>query len=151
MSGFAWWHYTLSFSCSLRVQWLWYSFNVTAESNSFNWKFYVLDRLSWNFAGVLCTPSRSWIYHYLPLLYHYDFRTYWREIIDAFEIWQKLYCWHFHGRCSGEVFQIWIKINLPWSLPIYAKLDDLDLVSRSQVCQNKKNANSFSRFLSTVD
>ena len=48
-SNFSWSYYTLNFICSLYFQWVWHYFKVTAVSNSINWKFYVLIRLSWNF------------------------------------------------------------------------------------------------------
>ena len=67
MSNFAWWHYTPSFTCSLHSQWPWHYFEVTAVSNGFNWTFYVLTWLRWNFVGLLSTSSRSWIYHYFLL------------------------------------------------------------------------------------
>ena len=41
-----------------------FHFYVTAVSNSFNCKFYVLFQWSWNFVQLLTTSSRSWIYHY---------------------------------------------------------------------------------------
>ena len=43
----------------------------------------------------------------------------------------------FHGHCSSKVFQTLYQ-NLAWGLPIHTRFDDLDLVSRSQVCQNNK-------------
>ena len=35
----------------------------------------------------------------------------------------------------GEVFQTLGENNLAWGLAIHTRLDDLDLVTRSQVCQ----------------
>ena len=63
MSNFAWWYYTLSLTCSLHSQWPLHYFKVTVVPNSFNWKFYVIIRLSRNFVGLLSIPNRSWIYH----------------------------------------------------------------------------------------
>ena len=34
------------------------------QCQSFNWKFYVLIRLSWHFVWLLIMSSRSWIYHF---------------------------------------------------------------------------------------
>ena len=61
-SYFAWCYYSLSFtsSCPWRP---WPHFKVTGVSNSFNWKFYVLNLFSTNFIWLLSTSSRSWIYH----------------------------------------------------------------------------------------
>ena len=42
----------------------WLYFKVTAVSNSFNWKFYVLIQLSWNLAWLLITTSILWIYYF---------------------------------------------------------------------------------------
>ena len=47
----------------------------------------------------------------------------------CFLIWQKLYHRLFHGRCSSKVF--------------HTRFDDLDLVSRSQMCQNHKQQVGF--------
>ena len=38
-------------------------FKVTAVSNSFNWKFYILIWWSLNFVLLLIISNRSWIYH----------------------------------------------------------------------------------------
>ena len=46
--------------------------------NSFNWKFYDLIWLSWNFVGLLSISSMSWIYYFC------DFCTYSKEMIDMF-------------------------------------------------------------------
>ena len=69
MSNHVWWYNTFSFTCSLHFQWPWHYFKATAVSNSLNWKFYVLIQLSWNFAGLSSTSSRSWIYHYFWLFH----------------------------------------------------------------------------------
>ena len=58
-----WWYLPLSFTCSLHFQWPWHYFKVTTVSSIFNWEFFVLIQLSWNFVGVLSTSSRSWICH----------------------------------------------------------------------------------------
>ena len=62
MSNFEWCYYTLSFTCSLCFQWPWRYFKVLAVSDIFNWKCYVLVRLSWNFVGLLSTSNRSGVY-----------------------------------------------------------------------------------------
>ena len=61
MSNFAWWYNSLSFTHSYHFQWPRLHLNVTAVSNGFNWKFYVLIRLGWNFVQLLIMSSRSWI------------------------------------------------------------------------------------------
>ena len=48
-----------------------------------------------------------------------------------------------------EVFKILHGYNLAWGLAIHTRFDDLDLISRSRVCQNYKQYIVF-RFLSTV-
>ena len=37
---------------------------VTAVSNNFSWKWYVLIRIIWNCVGLLSVPSRWWVYDY---------------------------------------------------------------------------------------
>ena len=64
------------------------------SSVSFNWKFYVLNWLSWNFVPLLITSSRSWIYHYFYLfisqfLFIHLFCTCSREITDIFSCLNK--------------------------------------------------------------
>ena len=53
-----------------------------------------------------------------------------------FLIWQK-HCL-FGGRCWGEVFQILCDYNRAQGLAIHTRFDDLDVISRSQVWQNRK-------------
>ena len=66
------------------LQWPWLYFKVTAVSNSFHWKFYVLIPLSWNFVWLLITSSWSWIYYYF-----FYFCTCSREIIGTyFLVWK---------------------------------------------------------------
>ena len=48
-------HWPSTHSNHLRCQ-------VTAVSNSFNWKLNVLFRLSWNFLRLLITSNKLWIY-----------------------------------------------------------------------------------------
>ena len=71
MSNFAWRYYTLSFTCSLHFQWPWGYFKVTAMSHTFNWKCYVLIRLSWNMVALLSTSHKSWLYHYFLLSHRF--------------------------------------------------------------------------------
>ena len=52
-----------------------------------------------------------------------DFHTYSYELIDAFQV---------------KFFQTLHYYSLSRSLPIDSRFDDLDLVPRSQVCQNHK-------------
>ena len=51
---------------------------ITAVSNSFNWKFYVLTGLSWNVVLFLITSSGSLIYHFFCFVLHI---VYSREIM----------------------------------------------------------------------
>ena len=57
----------MSFTHSYHSHWPKLYFSVTAVPNSFNWRFYVLIRLSWNFVRLLIASSRSWVYHCYPL------------------------------------------------------------------------------------
>ena len=68
-------------SISLSVNLVIY-FKVTAVSNNFNWKFYVLIWLSWNFVWLLTVLIRLWIYHYFFVLFFGC--TCSREINDIF-------------------------------------------------------------------
>ena len=131
MSEFAWWYYTLSFTSSLHFQWPWHYFKVTAVSSIFDWIFYVLIQLSCNFIRLLSTSSKLWT---LPLFF--TFAHIQGRFLTYFLIWQKLYRWLFHGHCSSEVFQTLHYDNLAWGLPIHTWFNDLDLVSKSKVCQN---------------
>ena len=54
-------------SFSLHFLWPWHYFNVTAVSNSFNWKFYILIWTIWNFVELLSKWSWLWIYRYFWL------------------------------------------------------------------------------------
>ena len=42
-----------------------------------------------------------------------------------------------------EVFQTLHDYNLALGLAVHTRFDDLDLISRSQVCENHKTANCF--------
>ena len=53
------------------------------------------------------------------------------------------------GNCLREVFQTLCDYDLAHGLAIHTRLDDLDLILRSQVCQNLKLQIVFG-FLSTV-
>ena len=53
-----------------------------------------------------------------------------------FLILQELCGWLFHRHCPSKLFQTLHYYNLAWGLLIHTRIDDLDLVSRSQVCQN---------------
>ena len=58
MSNLAWWYLLFSFTCSYHFQWAWPYVKVTVKSNSFNWKFSVLIRLSWKLVRLLSKSSR---------------------------------------------------------------------------------------------
>ena len=93
-----------------------------------NWKFHVLFRLSLNFVQLLIMSSRPYVY------YFFFFFTCSREIIDNFLFWKKksFFCTIVKRRsfklclypCIGSVFSL--------------RFDDLDVVSKSQVCQKYK-------------
>ena len=65
----------------------------------------------------------------------------------CFRTWQKLTLWLFGRHCLREVFQTLCDYNLAWGLAVYTRFDDLNLILRSQECQNCR---SYFRFLSTV-
>ena len=131
MVNFAWRYHTLSFTCSLHFQWPWLYFKVIALSNSFNWSFYVFIRLSSNFVGLLSTLRRLWICHYFWLSHLFkgdNWHVSWfdKNFIVGF----------FIDTVSVRFFKLCINIYLASGLPIYTRFDDLDFISRSQVCQN---------------
>ena len=84
------------------LRWPWLYFKVTAVSNSFNWKFCVLIRLSWNFVRFLIMSSRSWIYHY----FKFFFSTCSREIKDIFPCFKKLQIVFFSGTVKTRSFKL---------------------------------------------
>ena len=55
---------TIYWALPVHYTFRWHYFKVTAVSNSFNWKFYVLIWLSSNLVWLLIKSSRSWIYYY---------------------------------------------------------------------------------------
>ena len=46
--------------------------------------------------------------------------------------------WLFLGHCLREIFQTLHDYNLAWDLQVRTWFDDLDLVSRSHMCQKHK-------------
>ena len=66
------------------------------------------------------------------------FCTYSRELIDMFSDLTKTLSWLFGGRCLRRVFQTLRDYDLAQDPAIRTRFDDLDLISRSQVCQNHK-------------
>ena len=113
------------------------------SSVSFNWKLHSLIWLSWNFVELLSTSSRSWIYYYFCLSHMFK-RGNW------YVSWFDKNChWLFHGHCSSEVFQTVHYYSIALGLPDDTRFDNLDLISRSQICQNH-NCKLFLRFLSIV-
>ena len=98
MSDFAWWHCTLSSTCSLHFECPWHYLKVTAVSNIFNWKFYALIRLSWNFVGLLSTLSESCKYYCCWLLRVFKGDNW------HFLIWQKLLSLAFSGTQFRQCF-----------------------------------------------
>ena len=53
----------LCFTISYHLRWPWVYLKVIAVSKSFNWNFYVLIQLSWDFSGLLSTSEISWVYY----------------------------------------------------------------------------------------
>ena len=70
-------------------------------------------------------------------MYSFDFYTYSREIIDIVSWFDNNFNVGLFADSFQEVFQT-LHYNLDLGLPINTMLDDLDLVSRSDVCQNQK-------------
>ena len=147
-SNFVCRYYTLSIICSIHIQWPWHYFRVTAVSTSFYWKFNVLIRLSWKFVWLLSTS------HLIMLKLHdcwehlaghenatifVVFHTYAREITDVFPNSTETLLLAFLGTLFNQGFKFEY-YNLAWGLPINFRFDQLELVSRSQVCQNHKLA-----------
>ena len=75
--------------------------------------------------------------------------TYSRELIDMFSDLTKTLSWLFGGHCLRRVFQTLRDYDLAKDPAICTRFDDLDLISRSQVCQNHK-LQLVSGFLSIV-
>ena len=104
------------------------------SSVTLNWKLYVFMQLSWNFVWSLSTSTRSWIYHYLFLLLSHVFR--WdNSHVSWFN--KNFVVDLFMDTVSGKFFQLHY-YNLALDLQIRTRFYDLDLVSRSQVCQIHK-------------
>ena len=73
------------------------------------------------------------MYHYFHLV------TSSREITDVFfDLAVTLTLAFFCGHCLREFSQTLSDYNLAPGLAIYTRFDDLDLISRSQICQNHK-------------
>ena len=137
MWNFAWWYYTLSFTCSWLFQWPRFYFKVTAVSNSFNWKCYVLF---W-FKLKLCTIVRYVKQvNNIPLFLAFE-HIYGKKLM-CFLIWQNLYYLLFYGHFSREVFQALHYYHLAWGLPMHTGFDELDLV-RGHRCVRTINCKLF--------
>ena len=107
---------------------------VHFSGNSFHPKIYVLILLSWSLVGFLLHQAG----HECATIL--DFCIYSREIIKMFPDLGKKHLnhWLFPDTVQTSFFQTSHNYNLAWSLPIYTRFDDLDLVSRSQVCWHQK-------------
>ena len=91
--------------------------------------------LSLNFVELLCISNGLWLYNCFCFKVLYMFKgDNWR--VSQFD--KKNYCWLFCGHCSCKVFPTLHNYKLAWVLPIHTRFDDLDLASRSQMCQNRK-------------
>ena len=107
--------------------------------NSFNWKFCVLIQLSWNFVGLLSKSSRQWFFPFANI-----------QGDNWHVLWFFTGTWHFGRHCLWKVFQTLHDYNFARGLAVLTRFDDLDLISRPQVCQNYKLQTVF-RFLPTID
>ena len=98
-----------------------------------NCKFYVLICLSWNCVQFLITSSRSWIFHcfWVAHMFQGD-----KWCISLFEK-KKNVCF-FSDTIKARSFKLCLVITLLWGLHCHPRLDDLDFVSWSQVCQKYK-------------
>ena len=94
---------------------------VTAMSNSLNWKFCVPFQLSWNCIGL----STEWLCYYF-FSFAYIQGSYVTKSL-MLTIW-----WTLGGLSTLRDY------DLAQDPAIRTRFDDLDLISRSQVCQNHK-------------
>ena len=92
----------------------------------------------------LSKSYRQWICHYFSLSHIFKGDNW-----HFFGINKKLSCWLFGRHCFRDVFQTLPDYNLAQGLAIHISFDDIDFISRSQVCQNHRLQILF-RFLSTV-
>ena len=135
-----------------------------SQQSQFQVKIYMLIWLSWNFVGfgekkrlllnnhtffgkldsaALVESQRRRRLSQFPF-------TQSKEIIDMFPDLTKIVMLAFHGHRSSKICQTLQGYKLAWGLPIIdTRFDDLDLVLRSQVCQNYKLLILF-RLMSTV-
>ena len=121
----------------------WFCFKVTAVSNSFNRKSYVLIWISLNFVQLFIMSGRLWIYHCL-IFSHVQGRW-----LTYFLLQRKPLIWAFFSyTIKARSLKLWIIIILPRVYTI--TLGFYDLVSRSQVCQEYKVQISCFGFLSSV-
>ena len=72
----------------------------------------------------------------IPLFFY--FCTCSREIIDIFSHFKDILTVVFLGHHWSKIFQILLYYNLACGLHFDSRFDDLDFVSRSQVCQKYK-------------
>ena len=138
VSNFAWWLYSLSFTHLYYFQWPWFYFKVTAVSNDFKWKFYVLIRLSSNYVRLLITSSTSWICHFLffsvCLLLMLLFVARVQEI--HFLVSKKKKKSLFLGHCLSKIFQTLQDYSFTQGLHFHCMFDDLDFVQGHMSARN---------------
>ena len=130
------WYFTFSFTCSFHCPWPWH-FKITALSNSFNWKFYILIRLSLNIVALLSTSSR----HECTTFFFFFFSF--CKLSHIFRGDKICIVGVLKDAVQASFFLLFFFQNLhyynfAWGLPNYTRFDYLDLVSRSKVCQNHK-------------
>ena len=135
MSNFAWWYLVVLIELNLPIHGLftdWWYFKVTAVSNSFNWKFYVLIWLSLNFVWLLIASVRSWIsnFYWFLLIFKGDYQH-----ISSFDKKKPTFNVCFFSDNQSKIFQTLHDHNLPWGQHCHFRFDDLDFVSMSQVFQ----------------
>ena len=121
LSNFAWWCYSLSFTCLYHFQWPWPYSKVTGVSNSFNWKCDVLMWLSWNFLGLLSMSCRAWICHLFCWVHIFKGDNY------IFSFGEKYQCWVFLRHHERTIVQTLHGYSLAWVLFHHFRLMTLTL------------------------
>ena len=107
---------------SYQFQSPWLCFKVTAVSNNFNWKFYDVTWVSWNFIGLLSGSSISWMY-----------RHFWGVNIFKEDNWhipsfeENFVEFFFHTIKAKSVTTLH-DLNLAWGPNCPSRFDDLNLV-----------------------
>ena len=145
MSHFAWRNCLLSVTHEYYFQWPWvYLFQSHISVKQFENSAFLLIQL--NFCMVVYYIN--WILNiYITI---FDFPTYSREVNDNFpDLTKTFYIGVFQTLVRWRLLILY-GYNHAWGLPICIMFDDLDLVSRLQVCKKRKLKGTFFRFFSSV-